>query len=200
MDLSYGPKYEQFRAELRSFLEKYGDESPGRRGEVASVGGDQLVAWQKRLIEHGYAARTIPVEYGGVGAEPDPLIGTILSEEFGRSHISRGAGGQGFDLLVPTLLEHGTAEQKQKYVPPTVRGEMIWCQGYSEPGAGSDLASLQTSGRVEGDTLVVNGQKIWTSTAQFAQMMFALVRTEPEAPASAMCSFPWTRPASTSAP
>ena len=189
MDLTVGPKYEQFRSDLRSFLERHGHEAPGRRGEVASVGGEMLVAWQAKLIEQGYAARNIPKEYGGCGLEPDPLIATILSEEFGRTHVSRGAGGQGIDMLVPTLLEHGSEEQRRAYVPPTVRGEMIWCQGYSEPGAGSDLAALQTSGRVEGETLVVNGQKIWTSTAQFAQMMFALVRTEPDAKKHAGISY-----------
>jgi alkylation response protein AidB-like acyl-CoA dehydrogenase len=181
MDLSYGPEYERFRAELRAFLDANKDEAPGRRGEIASVGGRALVVWQKKLIEHGYAARNIPEAYGGCGQEPDPLLATILSEEFGRAHMSRGAGGQGFDMLVPTLLEHGTEAQKQAYVPPTVRGEMVWCQGYSEPGAGSDLAAIKTSGRVEGDELVINGQKIWTSTAHAAQMMFALVRTEPDA-------------------
>ena len=92
-------------------------------------------------------------------------------------------------MLVPTLLEHGSEEQKRRYVPPTVRGELIWCQGYSEPGAGSDLASLTTQGRVDGDTLVVNGQKIWTSTAHIAQMMFALVRTEPDAQKHAGLSY-----------
>ena len=145
MDLSYGPEYERFRAELRTFLEANREDAPGQRGEVASVGGAQLVAWQQKLIEHEYAARTIPAEYGGCGREPDPLIATILSEEFGRAHVSRGVGGQGLDMLVPTLLEHGSEAQKQQYVPPTVRGEMIWCQGYSEPGAGSDLAAIQTT-------------------------------------------------------
>ncbi len=189
MDLSYGPEYETFRAELREFLQTRGDEAPGRAGEVASLGGESLVRWQKLLIEHGYAARNIPKEYGGAGAEPDPLIATILSEEFGRARVSRGVAGQGIDMLVPTLLEHGSEEQKRSYVPPTVTGEMVWCQGYSEPGAGSDLAAIQTHGRVEGDTLVINGQKIWTSTAQFSQMMFALVRTEPEAAKHAGISY-----------
>ena len=189
MDLSYGPEYEAFRAELRAFLKRYGHEAPGRAGETASVGSDALVRWQKRLIERGYAARNIPKEYGGAGAEPDPLLATILSEEFGRARASRGVAGQGIDMLVPTLLEHGSEQQKQAYVPPTVTGEMIWCQGYSEPGAGSDLAPIQTQGRVEGDTLVINGQKIWTSSAQFAQMMFALVRTEPDAAKHAGISY-----------
>ena len=85
-------------------------------------------------------------------------------------------------MLVPTLLEVGTEAQKTTYIPPTIRGEMLWCQGYSEPGAGSDLAALRTSAVVDGDDFVVNGQKIWTSTAHLADWIFCLVRTEPEAP------------------
>jgi alkylation response protein AidB-like acyl-CoA dehydrogenase len=84
-------------------------------------------------------------------------------------------------MLVPTLLEHGTEEQKRRWVGPTMRGEVMWCQGYSEPGAGSDLASLQTSAREDGDDFVINGQKIWTSTADISEMIFVLVRTEPDA-------------------
>ena len=91
-------------------------------------------------------------------------------------------GGQGIQMLVPTLLELGTEEQKQEYIKPTLRGEIIWCQGYSEPNSGSDLASLQTKGELIDDEWVINGQKIWTSTAQLAQMCFCLVRTEPDAP------------------
>ena len=98
-------------------------------------------------------------------------------------------GGQGIDMLVPTLLELGTEEQKQKYIKPTLQGEMIWCQGYSEPNAGSDLASLQTKGELIDDTWVINGQKIWTSTAQYADMMFCLVRTEANAPKHAGISY-----------
>jgi alkylation response protein AidB-like acyl-CoA dehydrogenase len=92
-------------------------------------------------------------------------------------------------MLVPTLLEHGTEEQKRRWIGPTMRGEVLWCQGYSEPGAGSDLASLQTSAREDGDDFVINGQKIWTSTADKAQMMFLLVRTEPGAPKHAGISY-----------
>ncbi len=189
MDLSYGPEYEAFRAELRAFLAAQRERAPSGRGDIAIPADAGGVAWQKLLIAHGYAARTIPKQYGGGGFAPDPLIATILSEEFQRAGVSRGAGGQGFDMLVPTLLEHGSEEQKQRYVPPTVRGEMIWCQGYSEPGAGSDLAALTTAGRVAGASLVINGQKIWTSTAAQAQMMFALVRTEPGAPKHAGISY-----------
>ena len=98
-------------------------------------------------------------------------------------------GGQGIDMLVPTLLELGTEEQKNKFIKPTLHGEMIWCQGYSEPNAGSDLASLQTKGELIDGKWIINGQKIWTSTAQYAQMMFCLVRTEPEASKHAGISY-----------
>ncbi len=180
MDLSYGEEYERFREEVREFIAKYGDAAslPGR-----GWGGfrdERMRTWQARLIEHGYAARTIPREYGGFGAEPDALKAVIIDEEFTAARVPRGIGGQGPDMLVPTLLEHGTEEQKRRWIAPTLRGEVVWCQGYSEPGAGSDLASLTTSAVLEGDVWVVNGQKIWTSSAQVADMMFALVRTEPE--------------------
>jgi alkylation response protein AidB-like acyl-CoA dehydrogenase len=92
-------------------------------------------------------------------------------------------------MLVPTLLEHGTEEQKQRWIAPTLRGEVMWCQGYSEPGSGSDLASLQTRAEVEGDEFVINGQKIWTSTADKSDMIFVLVRTEPEAKKHAGISY-----------
>ncbi len=190
MDLRYGPEYEAFRRELRAFLEASRELAPAMRGgELATLKDPKIVSWQKLLIERGYAARTIPRQYGGGGFAPDPLIATILAEEFGRARVSAGVSGQGPDMFVPTLLEHGSEEQKQKWATPTIRGELIWCQGYSEPGAGSDLASLTTSGRVDGDTLVINGQKIWTSTAQFSDMMFALVRTEPEAKKHAGISY-----------
>jgi alkylation response protein AidB-like acyl-CoA dehydrogenase len=189
VDLSYGPEYEAFRAKLRAFLEANRAHAPKAGfGELLLV-DPALAAWQRLLIEHGYAARTVPKEYGGGGFAPDPLTATILAEEFRRAGVPSGVSGQGPDMLVPTLLEHGSEAQKRRYVPPTVRGELIWCQGYSEPGAGSDLASITTTGRVEGDTLVVNGQKIWTSTAHAAQMMFALVRTEPEAKKHAGISY-----------
>jgi alkylation response protein AidB-like acyl-CoA dehydrogenase len=180
MDLEYGEKYEAFRHEVRSFIEKNKHRVPrGQRGGL--VAGAQVREWQQLLIEHGYAARTIPREYGGYGAEPDILASVIIDEEFTRARVPRGLSGQGIGMLVPTLLEHGTEEQKRRWIAPTIRGETLWCQGYSEPEAGSDLASLQTSAVEDGDSFVVNGQKIWTSTAQISQMMFALVRTEPEA-------------------
>ncbi len=185
MDLSYGEEYERFRAEVREFLEKHADRAPRGMGGMGGMGGrpgPEQLAWQKLLIESGYAARTIPKAYGGYGAEPDILKTVIVDEEFARTGVSRGISGQGPSMLVPTLLEHGTEEQKRRWIGPTIRGEVIWCQGYSEPGSGSDLASLQTSAREDGTDFLIDGQKIWTSSAHFADMMFVLVRTEPDAP------------------
>ncbi|GIS97640.1 MAG: hypothetical protein CM1200mP24_09240 [Gammaproteobacteria bacterium] len=121
-----------------------------------------------------------PKELGGYGPEPDILKSHIIAEEFAKAGVRTGHSGD--NRLVPTVLELGTEEQKQWLIPPTVRGEMTWCQGYSEPGSGSDLASLTTKAVVDGDDFVINGQKIWTSGAQYADMIFCLVRTEPDAP------------------
>jgi alkylation response protein AidB-like acyl-CoA dehydrogenase len=182
MDLRYGPEYEEFRTEVRRFLEAHRDDAPHAGiGRGANVSRERMIAWQRTLIEHGYAARTIPRAYGGYGATPDLVQSILIDEEFSRAGVSRGIAGQGASMLVPTLLEHGSEEQKQKYVGPTIRGELLWCQGYSEPGSGSDLASLQTRAAEDGDDFVINGQKIWTSTAREADMIFALVRTEPQA-------------------
>lgn len=180
MNLELSEEYVAFRAEVSDFLTQYKDEAPAPRDP--NFRSPKRLAWQKRLIEHGYAARTIPQAYGGFGASPDPLKSRIIAEEFARAQIPGGLAGQGISMLVPTLLELGMEEQKQSYIAPTLHGEMVWCQGYSEPGAGSDLASLRTAAVVDGDDFVINGQKIWTSTAQYADMMFCLVRTEPDAP------------------
>ena len=145
--------------------------------------------WQSLLIQHGYAARTIPRAYGGFGGTPDILESRIIAEEFTRARAPGGMANQGISMLVPTLLEMGTEEQKRRWIPPTLRGEVVWCQGYSEPGAGSDLASLQTRAMEDGEDFIVNGQKIWTSTAMQADMIFCLVRTEPAAPKHAGISY-----------
>jgi alkylation response protein AidB-like acyl-CoA dehydrogenase len=171
MDLSYGPEYQSFRDEVRAF-------TTAHAGRALT----DSRAWQKLLIEHGYAARTIPKQYGGYGAEPDVLKSRIIAEEFIAAGLPMGMAGQGISMLVPTLLELGSEEQKQKFIAPTLRGEIIWCQGYSEPGAGSDLAALTTRATEDGDDFLINGQKIWTSTAAQADMIFCLVRTEPNAP------------------
>jgi len=131
----------------------------------------------------------VPKAYGGFGAEPDILKSRIISEEFSAAQLSTGLGGQGISMLTPVLLEMGTEAQKLQFIKPTIMGEMIWCQGYSEPGAGSDLASLTTKAELDGDDWVINGQKIWTSTAQLADWIFCLVRTEPDAPKHQGISF-----------
>ena len=145
--------------------------------------GQAAKDWQKLLIENGYTCRTIPKEFGGYGAEPDIIKSRIIAEEFSNARVSPGLGGQGISMLVPTLLEMGTQEQKERFIRPTIMGEMLWCQGYSEPGAGSDLAALSTAAVLDGDEWVINGQKIWTSTAQIADWIFCLVRSEPDAKA-----------------
>ena len=185
MDLSFGAEYDEFRTEIKQFIASRGDKSPKQTGR----GNTEAIAWQKILIDNGYAARTIPAKYGGFGAEPDIIKSRIISEEFSGAQVSTGLGGQGISMLTPVLLELGTEEQKQQFIKPTIHGEMIWCQGYSEPGAGSDLASLTTKAELDGDEWVVNGQKIWTSTAHLADWIFCLVRTEPEAPKHQGISF-----------
>ena len=185
MDLDYSAEHERFRAELRAFIVEHRERAPAPRSPV----DQRSRAWQALLIERGYAARTIPCEYGGAWREADLLKSRIVADEFARAGISAGLGGQGISMLVPTLLELGSEEQKRQFIGPTLRGELIWCQGYSEPGAGSDLASLRTSAVLDGDHWVVNGEKIWTSTAQLAHWMFCLVRTEPDQPKHQGISF-----------
>ena len=185
MDLSFGAEYDEFRTEIKQFIASSGDKSPKQAG----MGNTEAIAWQKILIDNGYAARTVPAKYGGFGAEPDIIRSRIISEEFSNAQISPGLGGQGISMLTPVLLEMGTEQQKQQFIKPTIQGEMIWCQGYSEPGAGSDLASLTTKAELDGDEWVINGQKIWTSTAHLADWIFCLVRTEPEAPKHQGISF-----------
>jgi alkylation response protein AidB-like acyl-CoA dehydrogenase len=177
VDLSYSPEYEIFRDEVRAFCREFGNRAPRSFGF-----NEETRAWQRLLIEHGYAARTIPKQYGGSGGTADILKSRILAEEFIAAGLPMGMANQGISMLVPTLLELGTEEQKQRWIVPTLRGEVIWCQGYSEPGAGSDLASLSTRALEDGDDFVINGQKIWTSTAAQADMIFCLVRTEPDKP------------------
>jgi len=177
MDLNYGPEYDDFRTEVKAFVKANEDIKL-----TGSMRSESRINWQQTLIDHGYFARSIPKEYGGYGGDMDIIKLRIIAEEFAKSPIPKPMGGQGIQMLVPTLLELGTEEQKQEYIKPTLRGEIIWCQGYSEPNSGSDLASLQTKGELINDEWVINGQKIWTSTAQLAQMCFCLVRTEPDAP------------------
>ena len=179
MDLNAGPEYIDFRENVLSFLEK-NKHMAGKARTPVRPSSEEL-KWQKKLIDNGYAARTIPRKYGGYGAQSDVLKSRIIAEEFSKANIPMGMANQGISMLVPTLLELGSDDQKNEWINKTISGEVIWCQGYSEPGSGSDLASLQTKAIIDGDDFIINGQKIWTSGAQIADMMFCLVRTEPEA-------------------
>tara|TARA_Y100000768_G_scaffold327931_1_gene265731 strand:- start:1169 stop:2413 length:1245 start_codon:yes stop_codon:yes gene_type:complete len=202
MDLNYGTEYEDFTKDVQKFCKKFSgviitNKKGGALTALSSVASSDKsdgmkvtrTEWQKILIKNGYFARSIPKEYGGYGGDIDIIKNRIIAAEFASNRIPSPMGGQGIDMLVPTLLELGTEEQKQEYIKPTLHGEMIWCQGYSEPNAGSDLASLQTKGELIDGNWVINGQKIWTSTAQYSQMMFCLVRTEPDAPKHAGISY-----------
>lgn len=185
MDLSFGSGYATFREDVRQFVQQNKENQPKSRVPFSK----EALEWQKLLIENGYHSRTIPSQYGGYGAEPDIIKSRIIAEEFGAASMNTGLGGQGISMLTPVLLEMGTEEQKQQFIKPTIEGEIVWCQGYSEPGAGSDLASLTTKAELDGDEWVINGQKIWTSTAQLADWIFCLVRTEPDAPKHQGISF-----------
>ncbi len=191
MDLSYSAEYEKFRAEVQQFLQENwtkedAESGPPPEGQASLMGAVQRTderATQFRLqaIERGYLYRHVPKRYGGAEQPSDALKAQIIAEEFRRVKAPHEIIGQGPSMLVPTLVEHGTEEQKQFFVRDTLLGKILWCQGYSEPGSGSDLASLRTRGVLEGDQWVINGQKIWTSNADTSHWMFCLVRTEPEA-------------------
>jgi len=185
MDLNFGAEHRQFRDELREFLEGW----PLTGAEAQLPMAEQERVFRQRGVEAGYVYRGIPTAYGGSGQARDVLSDSIISEEYART----GAPGNGIDqgpgLLAPTLIEFGTEDQKRTFVPPTLRGEMRWCQGYSEPGAGSDLASIKSTAVLDGDEWVINGQKIWTSNAQDADYLFGLFRTEPEAKKHAGISY-----------
>ena len=186
MDLSYGPEYEEFRAEVRGFLK---DNWPQRAGEAELPNRQRARRFRERAVEAGYLLRWIPRAYGGSEQPNDALRASILREEFTRVRAPQEPRGIGMMMLVPTLLEKGAEWQKQKFVPPTAMDEMHWCQGYSEPGSGSDLASLKTRAELVGEEWVIHGQKIWTTNAVEADYMFCLCRTEPDAPKHAGISY-----------
>jgi alkylation response protein AidB-like acyl-CoA dehydrogenase len=174
---------EAFRIEARAWLE---DNLPASlRGKAQSIydsllRGERLIGdadlWRRRIGEKGWGAPTWPKAYGGGGLTPRQA--RILSEEMAAIGAANPIVGMGTSMFGPTLLEYGTEEQKHRHIPPIVRGELRWCQGYSEPGAGSDLAALQTRCEDAGDHYKLNGQKIWTSGAQHADWCFCLVRTD----------------------
>jgi alkylation response protein AidB-like acyl-CoA dehydrogenase len=185
MDLQYGAEYEDFRRELQKFLASWPPTGP-----EAALPLDQQERWfRQQSIDRGYAYRDIPKQYGGSEQENDTLKERIIVEEFSRSRAPLPSMAQGPAMLVPTLLEFGSDEQRERYIRPTLEGEIRWCQGYSEPGSGSDLASLQCRAELQGDEFVITGQKIWTSGAAECQMMFGLFRSEPDASKHAGISY-----------
>src|ERR1700752_1797398 len=170
-----------FRAEARDWLKANSPPSlKGRGGLMAQEGvgpqGGDYEAWRKAMGEKGWGVPTWPTQYGGGGLTPQQA--RVLQQEMNRIGAFNPIGGMGVMMFGPTLLEYGNEEQKKKHIPGIVKGEVWWCQGYSEPGAGSDLASLRTQCVDMGDHYLVNGQKIWTSGAQYADWCFCLVRTD----------------------
>ena len=183
MDFNYTTEDQAFRTEVRAWLEANKKFAPPPSNIMADEGeGDweARVNWHKRLNEGGWVAVNWPKEYGGRGATVMQRL--IYREELSRLGLNEPMIGMGINLLGPTLIHWGTEEQKRNHIPKILKGDEVWCQGYSEPGAGSDLASVQTRAVDDGDDFVVNGQKTWTSIAQHADMIFALVRTDPAAP------------------
>ena len=183
----------EFRLESRAWLEE--NCPPGARGEGQIPTGSTRIkitnpdvsVWLERMAEKGWTVPTWPAEYGGAALTTEEYV--VLVDEMRRIEARPALMGMGTGLIGPTLLELGTDDQKQRHLPAIARGEVAWCQGYSEPGAGSDLASLRTRAEDQGDHFVINGQKIWTSGAQFADWMFCLVRTDPDVPKHEGISF-----------
>ncbi len=200
MDWSDSPEQATFREEVAEFIV---ERLPGRYQSGSREGGivqswqadrksvdtearDSAMNWADALAEKGWIAPHWPEEYGGAGLTVMEQF--IYNQEMAKAAASP-VGGMGVSLLGPTMIVHGSDEQKAEHLPRVLSGEVAWAQGYSEPSAGSDLASLQTRAIRDGDDLVINGQKIWTSGAQYADWLFALVRTEPDAPKHRGISF-----------
>lgn len=174
MDLNDSTVDTEFRAELRAWLEKNLAEV-GRLPSDPAAAVDHSRAWQRRLYEGGYVGLAWPKNCGGREASPTQQV--IFAEECARAGAPALINTIAINILGPALIQHGTDEQKSHYLPRILRAEDIWCQGFSEPGAGSDLASLRCRAVVDGDDLVVNGQKVWTSLGPIADWCFLLVRT-----------------------
>ncbi len=193
MELRFGEKEEKLREEVRAFLQanngRGGEDSRGNQlGSRSDEEFEFAKGFNRKLAERGWIAPAWPKEYGGLGASIYEQM--VFNEEFGYwGAPDTGTRGFGVGMIGPTLIIHGNEEQKKRYLPRITSGEDIWCQGYSEPGAGSDLAALQTRAVRDGDDYVINGQKIWTSGGHRANQMFCLVRTDPEAPKHRGISF-----------
>lgn len=173
---------EQFRARIRAWLDEAlegpfaglrGRGGPGREHEAF----DERVAWERHLAAAGWNCVGWPVEHGGMGATLEQQV--VFHEEYARAGAPARVSHLGQELLGPTLIAFGTPEQQRRFLPKIRDVEELWCQGYSEPGAGSDLAAVSTTARLEGDRWVINGQKVWTSLAHVADWCFVIARTEP---------------------
>lgn len=181
MDLTYSEADEAFRTEVRTWLE---DNLTGDFAALRGLGGpgreheahDERLAWNRHLAEHGWTCIGWPKEYGGRGL---PLFQQVIfHEEYARANAPGTVNHLGEQLLGPTLIAFGSEQQKQRFLPTIVAVEELWCQGYSEPNAGSDLANVQTRARLDGNEWVIDGQKVWTSLAVQADWCFVLARTE----------------------
>jgi alkylation response protein AidB-like acyl-CoA dehydrogenase len=183
MDFNYSVEDEAFRAEFRAWLERHREFATPARDPIQGEADGEWAAcirWHRKLNEDGWMAITWPREYGGRGA--GLLQNIIYHEELARTGTSVPfAGGFGLGLLGPTLIHWGTDEQKRRYLPKILSAEEIWCQGFSEPNAGSDLAGLQTEAKLEGDHYIINGQKVWTSYGWVGDWCELIVRTDPTA-------------------
>jgi alkylation response protein AidB-like acyl-CoA dehydrogenase len=188
MDFTFTPEQEAFRAHLRTWLERNKAEVFGRdsdpladREEDGDSRWQKMLEWHRRLYSAGYAALHWPKEWGGGGAGLVEQV--VYQDEVLRLGLPLyGANQLALDRIGFTLMAFGTEEQKRRFLPKMLTAEEIWCQGYSEPGAGSDLAGLQTRAVIDGDDFVINGQKVWTSLAHHAHWQVLLVRTDPDAP------------------
>jgi alkylation response protein AidB-like acyl-CoA dehydrogenase len=183
MDFDFTPEQEAFRKEVRLWLERNLPDDLRGRGFAASRAEPEEVArlraWQKTMYEAGYVGMDWPREFGGRGASLVEQI--ILYQEMARAESPQLVNRGGLSMLGPTLMKYGTPAQQQRFLARILTAEDLWCQGFSEPNAGSDLANLQTRAVPEGDHFIVNGQKVWTSMGHVAEWCFLLVRTDPDA-------------------
>ena len=183
MDLNDTPEQTQYREQVRAWLDEHASEAPVLRGESALREEDEIVAarreWQRKLAEAGLAGITWPKEFGGQGLGPIEQV--IANQEIARAGVPGILDVIGVGMLGPTIMAHGSDEQKARYLGPMLHGDEVWCQMFSEPAAGSDLAGVQTRARQDEDgSWIINGQKVWTTNAQFASYGLLLARTDPE--------------------
>ena len=189
MDLSYPPEAESFRTEIRRWLEEHLPAGWFEEGFEMTPAEKKAFneGWPAKLYGGGWICAAWPKEYGGKGLST--MENVVLAEEFARAKAPLRADFFGDTLVGPTILQHGTEAQKKDFLPKIMKGEMAWCQGFSEPDSGSDLASLKTTAVLDGDEWVINGQKVWTTQAQFADYCFLLARTDPDVKKQAGISY-----------